>query len=74
MTVSLQNDLTKVMDAIGRALEGVYDPSLALPSSSQAGSDGQSAETTLLRPFAKVDGVAPQSPASEAVCSSSLKL
>ena len=50
------------MDEIGRALEHVYDPT-AVPTQDAAEADGESK----LVPFAKVDAVAPSSPASEAV-------
>jgi 26S proteasome regulatory subunit N4 len=58
--IELRNDLDKVLGEIGRALEGVYDPSLGAASSGDAGD----VEGT---PFAKVGGVAAASPASEAV-------
>ncbi|KAF8798959.1 hypothetical protein BYT27DRAFT_7246389 [Phlegmacium glaucopus] len=58
--IELRNDLKAVIDAIGKALEGIYNPSLA---SSQ--NDSSSSERPL-KPFAKVDGVAPGSPAAEA--------
>lgn len=61
--IELRNDLKAVMDAIGKALEGIYDPSLAIQQSSP--NDNGSERT--LKPFAKVDGVAPGSPAAEAV-------
>ena len=59
--IELRNDLKAVMDAIGRALEGIYDPTLQRSSQ-----DGSSNERPL-KPFAKVNGVAPESPAAEAV-------
>jgi len=59
--IELRNDLKDVMDAIARGLEAVYDPSLA--SSSTNKDDTSEA----LKPFAKVDGVAPGSPAADAV-------
>lgn len=58
--IQLRNDLKAVMNEIGKALEHVYDPT-ATPSQ-----DGEADEATKLVPFAKVDGVAPSSPASEA--------
>ena len=61
--IELRNDLKAVMDTISKALEGIYDPSLALQPSSQNEPSSQQA----LKPFAKVDGVAPGSPAAEAV-------
>lgn len=61
--IELRNDLKAVMDAIGKALEGIYDPSLA----SQPSTHHDSSSERPLKPFAKVDGVAPGSPAAEAV-------
>jgi 26S proteasome non-ATPase regulatory subunit 9 len=55
--IELRNDLKAVVDAIGKALEGIYDP--AIQRSSQI-------DSSPLKPFAKVDGVAPGSPAAEA--------
>ena len=59
--IELRNDLKAVVDAIGKALEGIYDP--AIQRSSQIDSSSERP----LKPFAKVDGVAPGSPAAEAV-------
>ncbi|KAG5634605.1 hypothetical protein H0H81_001399 [Sphagnurus paluster] len=58
--IELRNDLRDVTEEIGKALEAIYDPSRA-PKDSQpeAGADE-------LAPFAKVNGVAPGSPAAEA--------
>lgn len=64
------------MGDIGKALEGVYDPSTASGSSEPLSSIDEGApkdeavvpsEEELL-PFAKVNGVAPGSPAADAVC------
>jgi 26S proteasome non-ATPase regulatory subunit 9 len=58
--IELNNDLRGVVDAIGKALEGVYATTGARESptpSSQASP----------MPFAKVESVAPGSPAAEAV-------
>jgi 26S proteasome non-ATPase regulatory subunit 9 len=60
----LRNDLKAVVDAIGKALERIYDP--AFQQSSQI-NDSDSTSNDRQKPFAKVDGVAPGSPASEAV-------
>ncbi|PPQ65401.1 hypothetical protein CVT26_000026 [Gymnopilus dilepis] len=63
--IELRNDLKAVMDAIGKALEGIYDPALAAQTTAaQSGAAASQSETP--RPFAKVDGVAPGSPAAEA--------
>ena len=59
--IELRNDLKEVTDAIGKALERIYDPG------SQASSDGTIQSGTDHKPFAKVDEVAPGSPAKEAV-------
>ena len=59
--IELRNDLKAVVDAIGKALEGIYDPAL------QRSSQNDSSSERPLKPFAKVDGVAPGSPAAEAV-------
>lgn len=59
--IELRNDLKAVVDAIGKALEGIYDPAI------QRSSLIDSSSNPPLKPFAKVDGVAPGSPAAEAV-------
>ncbi|KAF8558239.1 hypothetical protein OG21DRAFT_1380507, partial [Imleria badia] len=71
--VELRNDLKFAMDAIEKALQEVYDPSLAPPAPSPAPPtpiDASSMPNThteeSLFPFAKVDGVAPGSPAAHA--------
>lgn len=71
--VGLRNDLKYTMDEIEKALQKVYDPSLAPPSTPpSAPADAPSTPSThreeSLSPFAKVDGVAPDSPAAHAVC------
>ena len=60
--IELRNDLKAVMDALGKALEKVFDPSLAPKTN---GTEEEKANP--LRPFAEVNGVAPGSPAAEAV-------
>lgn len=63
----LRNDLKAVMDDIQKALETIY----AAPPSGEGSSDPvQAVQESVeeLRPFARVDGVAPGSPASDAVC------
>jgi 26S proteasome non-ATPase regulatory subunit 9 len=63
--IELRNDLRDIMDAIGKALERVYDPSstaAAVADSSRNGKIGDS-----LKPFSKVASVDPASPASDAV-------
>jgi len=55
--IELRNDLRAVMDDIQKALETIF----AAPSSGGPVDDGEEP-----KPFARVDGVAPGSPASEA--------
>lgn len=64
--IELRNDLTAVTDALAKALEVVYDPALV---KQEVGSGSE----TALKPFAVVEGVAPGSPAFEAVCLTSLQ-
>ena len=59
--IELRNDLKAVVDSIGKALEGIYDPAIQRSSQVEFSSERP------LNPFAKVDGVAPGSPAAEAV-------
>jgi hypothetical protein len=62
------------MNEIGKVLEQIYDPSLVPPPPAETPSgSGAHAEGPLL-PFAKVDGIAPESPAAEAVRGSLLPL
>ncbi|KAG5729433.1 26S proteasome non-ATPase regulatory subunit 9 [Termitomyces sp. T112] len=58
--ITLRNDLNAVINDIAKALETIYNPASA-PKDSEP--DSSSAE---LGPFAKVNTVAPQSPAAEA--------
>jgi len=65
--IELRNDLSAVMDRIMLGLQSVYDPSAV--SATEAGEEPSSspaASLDTLRPFAKVDGVAPGSPAATA--------
>ncbi|TFK64634.1 proteasome 26S subunit [Pluteus cervinus] len=65
--IELRNDLSGVMNSIARALEGVYDPSLQPPPSTAASGDASSeAQASTLTPFARVNAVAPGSPAADA--------
>ncbi|TFY63893.1 hypothetical protein EVG20_g6142 [Dentipellis fragilis] len=62
--IELRNDLSAVMEEIGQALQQVYDPS-------QLKTDEPAAATsttppTELSPFAKVNAIAPGSPAADA--------
>ncbi|GJE98269.1 26S proteasome regulatory subunit [Phanerochaete sordida] len=58
--IELRNDLRDVMDSIANALQGVYDPKLAAEKEQEVSSPSR------LLPFAKVNGVAPNSPAATA--------
>jgi hypothetical protein len=60
--IELRNDLKAVMNEIGKVLEHVYDPTAA---PTQDAGDADAALS--LSPFARVDAVAPSSPASDAV-------
>ncbi|KAG7445756.1 uncharacterized protein BT62DRAFT_896475 [Guyanagaster necrorhizus] len=57
--IELRNDLEALMNEIGKKLESVYDPSLAPPAVQESDSPADT-------PFARVDGVAPGSPAADA--------
>ncbi|KAJ6585007.1 proteasome 26S subunit [Mycena capillaripes] len=56
--IELRNDLAALMNDLALALQSVYDPALAPPDSPQSTPNG--------KPFAKVEGVSPGSPAAEA--------
>lgn len=58
--IELRNDLRGVMDSIAKGLEALYDPAI------MAERMQESPESQSLLPFAKVDGVAPGSPAAAA--------
>ena len=58
--IELRNDLSAVMNAVAKALEGVFNPGLALQASALSPEDE-------LKPFARVSSVSPGSPASQAV-------
>lgn len=60
--IELRNDLDAAMNAIQKALEVVFDPKHAAASSAS-----EPPTTVATTPFAKVDGVAPGSPAADAV-------
>lgn len=60
--IELRNDLKDVMDSIMNGLQGVYDPTLVAEEPIE-----EISNPSALRPFAKVDGVAPGSPAAKAV-------
>jgi 26S proteasome regulatory subunit N4 len=70
--IELRNDLAAVTDAIGKALEVVYERR-PIPSQEDSAAGPSSSnreilqESSSLKPFAKVNSVAPTSPAAEAV-------
>jgi len=66
--IELRNDLKDVTNNIAKALEAIYDPSSAPVHASSSINAPNSVEEDAIQPFARVDGVAPSSPAAEAVC------
>ncbi|KAL4251825.1 26S Proteasome non-ATPase regulatory subunit 9 [Abortiporus biennis] len=62
--IELRNDYKDVLNDIGKALEKVYDPTIPRENATIAPSN--SAAESATRPFAKVDGIAPGSPAAAA--------
>ncbi|KAF8503213.1 hypothetical protein BU17DRAFT_58549 [Hysterangium stoloniferum] len=60
--IELKNDMDAIINELGKALETVYNPQSGVTDTSAA--QGSPGETTA---FAKVDGVAPSSPAAQAV-------
>lgn len=66
--IELRNDLDAVVNAIAKALEGVYDVGVTHSISDEASASAAvETQTTTTKPFARVDGVAPGSPAADAV-------
>ena len=69
--IELRNDLESLMDEIAKTLETVYPRSPPLPeggeSTAASGAEGETTTSTELLPFARVNGVAPGSPAADAV-------
>lgn len=75
--IQLRNDLKEVMDQIAKALEGVYQRREGANDESGPSGEGGAAvnedeetglaEEEAMKPFARVDGVAPGSPAADAV-------
>ncbi|KAI0345968.1 hypothetical protein BDW22DRAFT_1353611 [Trametopsis cervina] len=61
--IELRNDLNATMESIYKGLQGVYDPTLVI---NEEPSVPSSSNPSGLDPFAKVDGVAPGSPAASA--------
>lgn len=64
--IELRNDLDALRDTIATALQGVFDPATLAQTEPAPQNDGSSPASQLL-PFAKVNGVAPGSPAAAAV-------
>ncbi|KAG5648417.1 hypothetical protein DXG03_004991 [Asterophora parasitica] len=58
--IELRNDLKAVTEEIAKALEAIYDPADAAPEATVSGTSYEQ------RPFAKINGVAPGSPAADA--------
>jgi 26S proteasome non-ATPase regulatory subunit 9 len=69
--IELRNDLKDVTDDIAKALQAVYDPSSVTAEVSSSSGAPAGDEADFVKPFAKVDGIAPGSPAAEAVCAQS---
>ena len=67
--IQLKNDHKALMDNMMTALQNVYNPSSATPAAQSESSEPASVGS---QPFARVDGVAPGSPAAAAVCYSSI--
>ena len=60
--IELRNDLKDIMDQIMKGLQGVYDPTVVAEAS-----QSETPSLSGMKPFARVDGVAPGSPAATAV-------
>lgn len=67
--IEMRNDHKALMDRIMVALQKVYDPAAQAQTVPPAASSEDSTSDGALQPFAKVDGVAPGSPAATAVSS-----
>lgn len=73
--IELRNDLGSLMDEIAKTLETVYPRSPPTPPAEKEGGEGigstnveeETTTSTELLPFARVNGVAPGSPAADAV-------
>ena len=64
--IELKNDMESAMNQLAKALEGVYDPRNGGNVTKQISNNvGQASENRIA--FARVDGVAPGSPAAQAV-------
>lgn len=67
--IELRNDLKELMNEIGKALEGVYDPNIAAISSGTQADAGAESTSSRVVPFLKVQGISGDGPAAEAVSS-----
>jgi 26S proteasome regulatory subunit N4 len=69
--IELRNDLSALTIELGKVLEKVYDPNNAAESNATttgtAAADSSRVQEDVQTPFAKVNAVAPGSPATEAV-------
>lgn len=63
--IELRNDLKDVMDSIAKALEGIYVPPPP-PEEAEVVPEARGDSEPVLTPFAKVNAVAPGSPAASA--------
>ncbi|KIO25709.1 hypothetical protein M407DRAFT_243994 [Tulasnella calospora MUT 4182] len=63
--IELRNDLKAITDEIAVALQAVFNSAEPEPAAAEA-SAGSHEEPEALKPFARVDGIAPGSPANEA--------
>ncbi|KAG8931566.1 putative 26S proteasome regulatory subunit [Tulasnella sp. 417] len=68
--IELRNDLKAVTDELAVALQAVFNSPEPEPAAAEAPTSSQE-QPEALKPFARVDGVAPGSPANEAVTASS---
>ncbi|KAG8955954.1 putative 26S proteasome regulatory subunit [Tulasnella sp. 424] len=64
--IELRNDLKAVTDELAIALQDVFNSPEPEPSAAESATNGQE-QSEALKEFARVDGVAPGSPANEAV-------
>ncbi|EIN12741.1 hypothetical protein PUNSTDRAFT_97583 [Punctularia strigosozonata HHB-11173 SS5] len=64
--IELRNDLRDIMDDIAKALAVVYAKAPPAPEPAEVAADASASAGPELQPFARVDGVAPGSPAAAA--------
>lgn len=65
--IELRNDLDALRDTIATELQGVFDPASPARTEPAPQENVEHSSTSPLHPFAKVNGVAPGSPAATAV-------